>query len=69
MANPQALANDPLTRYLTYDADDEAARCRGVTEYAQGLLDSASAADLLFHVSDFGAAALSHRIPEELVSI
>lgn len=69
MAIPQALANDPLTRYLTYDADNEAARCLVFTEYAQGLLNSASSADLLFHVSDFRAAALSHRIPDELVSI
>ena len=69
MAVLQALENDPLTRYLAPSTDDETARRRGVTEYAQGVLSSASSAELLFHVSGYGAAALSHRVPEELVSI
>lgn len=64
----QALADDPLTRYLA-PSTDETARRLGVTEYAQGILSSASSAELLFQVSNFAAAALSHRIPEELVSI
>lgn len=64
----QALKNDPLTRYLAPDTD-ETARRLGVTAYAQGLLSSASSGELLFQISDFAAAALSHRIPEELVSI
>ena len=68
MAVLQALRDDPLTRYLARSTDDETAE-RAVTEYAQELLGSASSAELLFHVGDFGAAALSHRIPEELVSI
>ena len=63
----QALQDDPLTRYLACNSDDE--RARGVvTEYAQEILTSASSAGLLFHVNDFAAAALAHRIPEELVS-
>ena len=63
----QALQDDPLTRYLACNSDDERAR-DVVTEYAQEILMSASSAGLLFHVNDFAAAALAHRIPEELVS-
>ena len=48
------------------DSDDNTAR-QFVAHYAQDVLNSTSPAVLLFHVSDFGAAAFSHRIPEEMV--
>lgn len=64
----QAMQDDLLTRYLVPDSDDETAR-QFVAGYAQELLTSASPAELLFHGNEFGAAAFSYRVPEELVSL
>lgn len=61
------MQGDPLTGYLAPDADEDAAR-QFVADYCSELLSSVSSAELLFHTDGFAAAALAHRVPEEMVS-
>ncbi|KAL0020157.1 hypothetical protein WJX77_010289 [Trebouxia sp. C0004] len=60
----QAILKDPVTRYLSpgdeVSSDD-------LKQHIQQQLDQAHAADLLFHVDDFAAAAWCYKVPEELV--
>ncbi|DBA86755.1 TPA: hypothetical protein ACH3X1_016644 [Trebouxia sp. C0004] len=59
----QAILKDPVTRYLSpgdeVSSDD-------LKQHIQQQLDQAHAADLLFHVDDFAAAAWCYKVPEEL---
>lgn len=55
---------DPINQYLSpsdkINSDD-------LKKHIQDQLDGANAADLLFQIADFAAAAWCYKIPEELV--